>query len=434
MNFDKLCTLFTIQEPFYGIFLSSMNKVEDSSIPTIGVCRSGSVFCVHYNKNYMESLSVEAGLQILLHECLHIALQHFSFVDDLVVDGTPGSMNLFNIAADLEANCYVNKSVLEKHGAVFCDKFGFDKELGIIKYYELLKKKMYSKDSTLDGQMNMPSMFKAELPDGQGNSNSDTGQDNPSQSQSGNSDASSDKKLEGAEGMYRDQLDDHSGWKSMSKEEVNGATEYVDSMLVQAAPYMDKLAGKIPGSLRCKIDKLIKKPKPVADWRRYLRRFIGNEFSEDIRKSRRRQSKRFPDSPGNVHRRKSHILVAIDTSGSISMPEYMEFMGQIRSLNTRATFDILEVDTRIQYQYAFKGKIPTELHGGGGTSFQPAVDMYLDNRKKYDMLVYFTDGYATIPRNTPKNTLWVISSEGDHDRSKYKVNGASVVIIPKKQK
>jgi len=73
------------------------------------------------------------------------------------------------------------------------------------------------------------------------------------------------------------------------------------------------------------------------------------------------------------------------------------------------------------------------LHGGGGTSFQPPIDLFLKDRRKYDALVYFTDGEASIPSNTPKDTLWVISSKGDKDRAKYRVNGASVVFIPKKE-
>ena len=135
---------------------------------------------------------------------------------------------------------------------------------------------------------------------------------------------------------------------------------------------------------------------------------------------------------GNRKRRKSKILVAIDTSGSVSMPEYNEFFDQIRTLSQTANFRVLECDARIQFQYEFTGKQNQTLHGHGGTSFQPVIDFYNENRKDYDALVYFTDGEAPIPRDTPKNTLWVISSRGNKERSRYTVNGASVVFIPEK--
>ena len=137
---------------------------------------------------------------------------------------------------------------------------------------------------------------------------------------------------------------------------------------------------------------------------------------------------------GNRHRRKSHILVAIDTSGSVSMPEYREFFGQIKTLTAVADFHVVECDANIQHEYDFKGKPNEILHGGGGTDFQPVVDLFKKDCRKYDALVYFTDGWCNIPKDTPKDTLWVISSNGDQsDRKKYRVNGASVAFIPKQQ-
>ena len=59
-------------------------------------------------------------------------------------------------------------------------------------------------------------------------------------------------------------------------------------------------------------------------------------------------------------------------------------------------------------------------------------NIYNQNRRKYDAIVYFTDGYCSIPADTPKDCLWVISSKGDQSNiNKYKVNGASAVFIPK---
>lgn len=57
--------------------------------------------------------------------------------------------------------------------------------------------------------------------------------------------------------------------------------------------------------------------------------------------------------------------------------------------------------------------------------------MYNENRRKYDAIIYFTDGYAPVPEITPKDTLWVISSAGNKEqRKEFMRNGASVVFIP----
>ena len=230
------------------------------------------------------------------------------------------------------------------------------------------------------------------------------------------------------------QFDDHSMWPDdLTQTEMETIASQIDELLAFAAEEVEKNQGTIPGEMVGRIEKIRKKPRPVADWKRYFRRYIGNEFSELIRKSKKRESRRFPDAAGNRHQRKSHILVGIDTSGSVSMPEYREFFGQIKTLMQNCTFHVVECDADIQHEYEFNGKIHETLHGGGGTDFQPVIDMYRANRRKYEGLVYFTDGGASIPDNTPKETLWVISSKGDHRRSRYRVNGASVVIIPSKQ-
>ena len=229
-------------------------------------------------------------------------------------------------------------------------------------------------------------------------------------------------------------FDDYSMWpENMTEEEKENLNQVIDDMLVFAAEEVEKGRETIPAEMVGKITDIRnrKKPKPVTDWKKYFRRYIGNEFSDLIKKSRKRESKRFPDAAGNRHKRKSHILVAIDTSGSVSMPEYREFFGQLRTMRKDVSFHVVECDAKIQFEYDFNGAIRDELHGGGGTDFQPPVDMYLANRRKFEGIVYFTDGLAPIPKNTPKEMLWVVSSKGDHNRAKYKVNGASVVFIPK---
>ena len=116
------------------------------------------------------------------------------------------------------------------------------------------------------------------------------------------------------------------------------------------------------------------------------------------------------------------------------MPEYQEFFGQIRTLTSVADFHIVECDAIIQHEYDYRGTPNMTLHGGGGTLFEPVIDLFNKDKKKYDALIYFTDGYASIPKDTPKDTLWVISSKGDQsDRKKYQVNGASVAFIPKQK-
>ena len=57
-----------------------------------------------------------------------------------------------------------------------------------------------------------------------------------------------------------------------------------------------------------------------------------------------------------------------------------------------------------------------KIHGRGGTSFQPVVDHFNENKNNYTALIYCTDGEAPAPTDCPKNTLWCLSScSGDND-------------------
>lgn len=466
MDFETICMMFSMREPYYGIILSSMNRIPDRTKQTIGVSRSKNVFQLHYNPDFVSQLSVEETMEVLKHEVLHIAFNHFTLFDTPPMG--PQEQMLRNIATDCEVNSYLNTKVFKTIQPCLPENFGWMREQGSLYYYEQLKKKQQEEEQQ-QGQAQQPqkpcdggqggTSQQQSDPDStppteqqqsqQGQSPTDQQPNSPSQqqiqgqgqeqeqSQSENGTGSSSKAsdwLQDALGNSQ-HIDDHSEWpdtdSEAEKEELQSA---IDDMLVFAADETEKGCGKVPGELQGKIQLLRekKRPKPVADWKRFFRRYLGNEYSETIRKSKKRESRRFPDAAGNRHRRKSKILVAIDTSGSVSMPEYQEFFGQIHTLRDTTNFHILECDSRIQYEYDYKGKPNATLHGGGGTSFQPCVDYFNEHKKDYEALVYFTDGCAPIPSDTPADTLWVISSKGKKDRLRYMVNGAKVVFIPPK--
>lgn len=355
----------------------------------------------------------------------------------------------------MEVNSYLDISKFHDLGPVTASSMGWEDKLGTREYFDRLVNLNQQKQQQAQAQQPQQPC-NGGLGGTQGAQKQKSAKGDPSQ-QSGNSGDSGDQQQNqqpqpsnggnGGQGPQNNGLDkeleqklkdfdDHSQWPTDGTEaEREMIRQQIEDMIVFAAEEVEKSCGTVPGEIMMRVDAIRKrKPKPVADWKRYFRRYIGNEFTEQIRKSKKRESRRFPDAAGNRHRRKSHILVGIDTSGSISMPEYHEFFGQIATLTASSTFHVIECDSRIQYEYDFKMKPNDTPHGGGGTSFQPVVDEFIKNRRKYDALVYFTDGYAPIPKNTPKETLWVISSNGDKsDRNKYKVNGASVVFIPAKK-
>lgn len=439
--------MFSMREPYYGIILSSMHREPSKGQKTVGVTRSGNVFKLVYNPDFIAQLSVDETLEVLKHEVLHLAFNHFTIFGDDAADETEHRIR--NTAADLEVNSYIQTSKLSRLQPFRASDFGWGSCEGTLEYYNRLKQKQDelqqqqqtgNPDKPCNGgggsQQGDTANHDNSTTDGQTQQNGGeaAGQQQSSQSSQQSSGQQMQDWLDQQTGG-KEQFDDHSQWPNTASESEREQIEQtIEDMLVFAADETEKGRGEIPREMQGKIELIRnkKRPKPVADWKRYFRRYIGNEFTEAVKKSKKRESRRFPDMAGNRKRRKSRILVAIDTSGSVSMPEYNEFFDQIRTLSQTANFRVVECDAKIQFQYEFTGKQNPTLHGHGGTNFQPVIDLFNEHRKEYDALVYFTDGCAPIPQDTPKDTLWVISSKGKKERKRYTVNGASVVFIPKK--
>ena len=82
MDFEKICMMFTMQEPFYGIVLSSMERIPSTQVSTICVAKDGNVFKLIYNPNFIGQFDVDTILSLLKHETLHLAFNHLSLFDN----------------------------------------------------------------------------------------------------------------------------------------------------------------------------------------------------------------------------------------------------------------------------------------------------------------------------------------------------------------
>ena len=121
-----------------------------------------------------------------------------------------------------------------------------------------------------------------------------------------------------------------------------------------------------------------------------------------------------PDLPGLKIKRQKHILAAVDTSGSVSTSELKEFLNEMWHMTkTGSDVTLVQCDTAISHIGKFNPREELEIHGRGGTEFQPVIDHYNEHLKDYSCLIYFTDGECPAPENPRGNILWVISSKGD---------------------
>lgn len=431
------------KNPYYGFFAIGLNKEFNDSIPTLAVQRDGINNKLLINRNFWLNQTPNQRYGSIMHELLHIILYHLLDFDDWMKKAH-GNHQILNIAMDLEVQSYVwqeGEDYLTP--GVIADTFfrkypDLPKYAGTNFYIDFLEKLKAAKEKQQQEQGgNQPGGNKQ----GTTKNNSDGGskpQDNsgnsPGEQKIGNRDQTLDditkKDYSGA-----DQLENAPEHKWTTSELSDAIKKLMKSQLdwqiVEAAKQTLKEKGNLPGCLKEKLEKLMKPKPPVFNWKSYFRRFLG--FTPDIymKRTKRKESKRFSDAYGMNHKKKHNILVAVDTSGSISDPEYKEFFDEINYIwKAGANVHIIECDCTINKEYDYNGEYPEMAFGGGGTSFLPCVDYYNQHWKNYNTMVYFTDGCGDQENCKPlRKILWVISSNGAQN-SEYpgvKIN------IPKKE-
>lgn len=369
MEIEKAFKRLLIQQPFYGIFCLSLPKSTTTEIPTLAVAKKGLYPELLINPEYWGTLSDDQQIAVLQHELSHIALQHI-FMSDFFED-----KKLFNVAADLEVNSYIQN--LPEH-CLFAKNYGFENGKGSKYYYDQL-------------------MQNAQKTSG-GNQSDDNNQ-------------SGDNSENGLIG-------DHSHWsdfKNLSEASKQLIQSNINTLLKNTAEQVSKQRGTIPGELSEIIQKL-QNPKPeVFNWKSYFRRMLGSIYDINVKSTRKRPSKRFEESSGIKHKKKVSILVAVDTSGSVSTNELEEFFNEINYIyKAGARVTIIQCDTQINSVSEYDGKTLPEIKGRGGTDFNPPVEYYLKKKRDYESLIYFTDGGAPLPHKTASGMVWIITSNGDH--------------------
>jgi predicted metal-dependent peptidase len=354
-----------LREPYYGLFLIGLNKTYRDDIPTAGVSKNGINTQLAINPKFFEGLNEKHRIGLMKHELLHIALGHL-FIRDNYAD-----KKLFNIAADLEINQYILSDYLPD-GGITLDTFpelNLPDRAGTKKYYELLSQaKQQGGSDTLSNILN---------------------------------------EMDG-ESQYN-----HTTWdefEGIPEAEQKVIQKQVEHQLKESAKVIKKQRGTIPGELSDILERMFHVEPPKFDWRGYLRRFVGNSIKSYTKKLRRKYNKRYAGNPGLKIKFKNHILVGIDTSGSVNNDELKEFHSELIHMHrTGHMITVIQCDTRVRSVELFNPKKDFNIHGRGGTDFQPVIDHY-NKENKYTALIYLTDGEAYNPANCPNNTLWVLSS------------------------
>lgn len=401
-----------LKEPYYGFFLIMLNKLWDKRrVPTAGVSKNGINYQLTINDDFWEGLTELQRLGLIKHELLHIAFGHlttfFKFSDK----------KLANVAMDMEINQYIDSSWLpggeytkeefdEIKDAIKLEIAAARERDAPIEELKAISNKLPARGILIGDYSDMNLDMRAgcryyydKLKEAQDKKNQD----------GTCGDEAMDSLLDDID---NGQVPDHSTWEDfedLTEAEQKLIEKQLQKVLSDAKEQTEKKRGTVPGEIDGLI--IVEEIKPAKfDWRGYLRRFTGISTHVFTKKIRRKENRRFDANPGLKIKMKQHMLLAIDTSGSVSDSELIEFMGEIQHIyKAGVEITIIQCDTQIKSIEPYKGKNQIEVKGRGGTEFDPVLEYYNANTKKYTSLVYFTDGECNADVKPRGNVLWVLS-------------------------
>ena len=364
---SAISKLVTFQ-PLYGEVFLHLNKKERKDIPTlaVGVIRRVDL-ALYYNPDFIDKLTTTELRSVLKHEALHVLLHHLTRAKHFAYNPRG-----YNIAADCAINCHIEGL---PEGALYPNQFGLEDNQSSEFYYEKLKKEAEGKGQDFD-----------DLIEGKG-----------------------------------DTVDDHSMWDDFDDDIVE---EKVRNIAEKAINEQEKKGwGSVSGNLAAQI---IAANKPVVNWKKEVRWFINKLVLMGRKNTRMRPNRRYGfTSPGSKRNYTSKLLVAFDTSGSVSDTQLEYFATELNGMIDHVEADFIQFDTKIHGEpKAFTKKASkVDIVGRGGTCFHPVIEMA--DERKYDGLVIFTDGYAPFPAKPKTRMLWAVCEQDSGVEFPY---GKKVVI------
>lgn len=236
----------------------------------------------------------------------------------------------------------------------------------------------------------------------------------------------------GGQGIGNGTLPQHS-WE-LSKEAAEAISDKLESVLDKNVTSISR--GSIPGCMKTILDKITRLRQ--VNWKTKLRKLAKAHLRGGWKTRWKKPDRRTGQVPCRTRDKKPLIGVAIDTSGS-TMGYRDIFMGELDTIRTQTGCDlvVVECDAYVGANYVVKSKSDWKvdgryLTGGGGTCFQPAIDWFTQNAKKYKIgcLIYLTDGYGERPGKNKEPdfpVIWVECGWNPPDSAEY---GEHIKIRP----
>ncbi len=384
-------TRLILDKPFLGALVMRlpMKAANPEWCPTVAT----DARHFYYNADYIDSLSLEQTQFMLAHEALHCALSHFARRQHRV-------KHRWDLACDFAINPLLVKDGLKPPpGALVLDVFeGMSAE----EIYPALQDN--DTDQLLDKHL-----YDGDEGGGSGN--------NDEMEQSAGSGGESVERSESGRGGGTETGRESQGEKPapLTPQERDELASRWQQYLASAAQSA-QAAGKLSGTMARLVDHLL---QPKLPWRTLLARYMSLSARDDYtyqRPSRREGAMIFP----SLRSAQLEVIVALDTSGSVSDADIGEFLAEVDALKSqlRARVHLVACDTALSGDGPWLFEpwealvAPRQFAGGGGTSFVPVFDWVERQGSRPDLLLYFTDAEGDFPAAEPDYpVLWLVKGK-----------------------
>lgn len=389
---DKLIEI----NKFEGLLLQQLKIVpaHPQRIPTLGVCLNKmNKFELHVNYDFFDQLTLDEQVAVLKHEMLHLRHKHVLIRNNF----NPENHKLINMGMDLAINQLI-KNLPE--GALCVDDFikvdgtPFDRDQPFEVYTRWLKELKNSSKDTKDEEGTEPQ---------------DPLDKNGKPKKSGNGEIR-DKNGK----LWTNSMDSHD-WE-LSEDALKELRDLFRRTLdKQIMTY-----GSADQGIREEIEILTKELKNLNYKALVDMAYRKSMPSHNRISTWKKPSRRYGfDAKGHKSDESPRIDTYCDTSGSISINEYNDFLTTndkfLAYANKECTLNFFHDTIYKTIKYKIGKKLTQTDIESGGTNLEDVIQKI--NQTKPDLAIIFTDGYygnVSIEKLTTK-VLFIISENGTID-------------------
>ena len=430
MNTDALMKMkqaraaMLVDAPFFGELALKLILKEDEKCKTMWT--DGKTL------GYGPEFVMKADMPLLKFAVAHESGGHCGMMHHLRRDGR--DMKDWNEACDYAVNAMLKKSGYAVPSWALYRKDLEDKsadEIFSILKGEKEQERQKNEPKDEDGDKGQDDSTSDDAESTPKTDDSDTEQDSSQtddesagESKSGDSesdqDGEEDGDIEGGCGEVRDCPVE----EDESEADVKAANEQEWKQAMAMAEAHAEQAGKMPGYAKVMVEDLV---NPKVDWKEVLQRFVSELCRDDY--TWKRPNSRYAHTgfilPSLYTETLPPLVVAIDTSGSITEQDLKQFASELEEILSiyNTTLHVVHIDTEVRHCEDYSREdmpVKLEAHGGGGTRFSPLFEHVNGLDETPLAVVYLTDLQCKDYGDEPDYpVLWIKTSRESYYDSYY---------------